>query len=81
MKKSRFVIISAVSGLLASLLVISSASASSNLSTAQQARVKSLFVALASADPNKIKSAKLKDTTPDSKAFEFADFVQNYYST
>jgi hypothetical protein len=81
MKKSRFVIISAVSGLLASLLVISSASASSNLSTAQQARVKSLFVALASADPNKIKSAKLKDTAPDSKAFEFADFVQNYYST
>jgi hypothetical protein len=81
MKKSRFVIISTVSGLLASLLVISSASASSNLSTAQQARVKSLFIALASADPNKIKSAKLKDTTPDSKAFEFADFVQNYYST
>ena len=63
------------------MLVINSASAASNLTTAQQARVKTLFVALASADPNKIKSAKLKNTTPDSKAFQFADFVQNYYST
>lgn len=81
MKKSRFVIVSAVSGLLASMLVVNSASAASNLTTAQQARVKSLFVALASADPNKIKSAKLKFTAPDSKAFQFADFVQNYYST
>ena len=81
MKKSRFVIVSAVSGLLASMLVVNSASAASNLTTAQQARVKSLFVALASADPNKIKSAKLKYTAPDSKAFQFADFVQNYYST
>jgi hypothetical protein len=80
-KKSRFVIVSAVSGLLASMLVVNSASAASNLTTAQQARVKSLFVALASADPNKIKSAKLKFTAPDSKAFQFADFVQNYYST
>ena len=81
MKKSRFIIVSAVSGLLASMLVVNSASAASNLTTAQQARVKTLFVALASADPNKIKSAKLKNTTPDSKAFQFADFVQNYYST
>jgi hypothetical protein len=81
MKKSRFIIVSAVSGLLASMLVVNSASAASNLTTAQQARVKSLFVALASADPNKIKSAKLKFTAPDSKAFQFADFVQNYYST
>lgn len=81
MKKSRFIIVSAVSGLLASMLVVNSASAASNLTTAQQARVKTLFVALASADPNKIKSAKLKNTTPDSKAFKFADFVQNYYST
>jgi hypothetical protein len=80
-KKSRFIIVSAVSGLLASMLVVNSASAASNLTTAQQARVKSLFVALASADPNKIKSAKLKFTAPDSKAFQFADFVQNYYST
>jgi hypothetical protein len=80
-KKSRFIIVSAVSGLLASMLVVNSASAASNLTTAQQARVKTLFVALASADPNKIKSAKLKNTTPDSKAFQFADFVQNYYST
>jgi hypothetical protein len=80
-KKSRCVIVSAVSGLLASMLVVNSASAASNLTTAQQARVKSLFVALASADPNKIKSAKLKFTAPDSKAFQFADFVQNYYST
>jgi hypothetical protein len=80
-KKSRFVIVSAVSGLLASMLVVNSASAASNLTTAQQARVKSLFVALASADPNKIKSAKSKFTAPDSKAFQFADFVQNYYST
>ena len=63
------------------MLVVNSASAASNLTTAQQARVKTLFVALASADPNKIKSAKLKNTTPDSKAFQFADFVQNYYST
>ncbi len=81
MKKSRFIVVSAVSGLLASMLVVNSASAASNLTTAQQARVKTLFVALASADPNKIKSAKLKNTTPDSKAFQFADFVQNYYST
>ncbi len=81
MKKSRFPIVYAVSGLLASMLVVNSASAASNLTTAQQARVKSLFVALASADPNKIKSAKLKHTAPDSKAFQFADFVQNYYST
>ena len=81
MKKSRFIIVSAISGLLASMLVINSASAASKLTTAQQARVKSLFVALASADPNKIKSAKLKLTTPDSKAFQFADFVQNYFST
>jgi len=80
-KKSRFIIVSAISGLLASMLVVNSASAASNLTTAQQARVKSLFVALASADPNKIKSAKLKFTAPDSKAFQFADFVQNYYST
>jgi hypothetical protein len=80
-KKSRFIVVSAVSGLLASMLVVNSASAASNLTTAQQARVKTLFVALASADPNKIKSAKLKNTTPDSKAFQFADFVQNYYST
>ena len=81
MKKSRFVIVSAVSGLLASMLVVNSAAAASNLTTAQQARVRSLFVALASADPNKIKSAKLKYAAPDSKAFQFADFVQNYYST
>ena len=81
MKKSIFIVVSAVSGLLASMLVVNSASAASNLTTAQQARVKTLFVALASADPNKIKSAKLKNTTPDSKAFQFADFVQNYYST
>ena len=81
MKKSIFIVVSAVSGLLASMLVVNSASAASNLTTAQQARVKTLFVALASADPNKIKSAKLKNTAPDSKAFEFADFVQNYYST
>ena len=81
MKKSRFIVVSAVSGLLASMLVVNSASAASNLTTAQQARVKTLFIALASADPNKIKSAKLKNTSPDSKAFEFADFVQNYYST
>jgi hypothetical protein len=80
-KKSRFLIVYAVSGLLASMLVVNSASAASNLTTAQQARVKSLFVALASADPNKIKSAKLKHTAPDSKAFQFADLVQNYYST
>jgi hypothetical protein len=80
-KKSRFIIVSAISGLLASMLVVNSASAASNLTTAQQARVKTLFVALASADPNKIKSAKLKNTAPDSKAFQFADFVQNYYST
>jgi hypothetical protein len=80
-KKSRFIIVSAISGLLSSILVVNSASAVSSLSTAQQARVKSLFVALASADPNKIKSAKLKLTAPDSKAFQFADFVQNYYST
>jgi hypothetical protein len=63
------------------MLVVNSASAASKLTTAQQARVKSLFVAFASADPNKIKSAKLKLTAPDSKAFQFADFVQNYYST
>ena len=81
MKKSSFIIVSAVSGLLASMLVVNSASAASNLTTAQQAKVKTLFVALASADPNKIKSAKLKNTAPDSKAFQFADFVQNYYST
>ena len=81
MKKSRFIIVSAISGLLASMLVINSASAASKLTTAQQARVKSLFVALASADPNKVKSAKVKFTAPDSKAFQFADFVQNYYST
>lgn len=81
MKKSRFIIVSAISGLLSSILVVNSASAVSSLSTAQQARVKSLFVALASADPNKIKSAKLKLTAPDSKAFQFAGFVQNYYST
>ena len=81
MKKSRFIIVSAISGLLASTLVVNSASAASSLTTTQQARVKSLFVALASADPNKIKSAKLKLTAPDSKAFQFADFVQNYYST
>jgi hypothetical protein len=80
-KKSRFIIVSAISGLLSSILVVNSASAVSSLSTAQQARVKSLFVALASADPNKIKSAKLKLTAPDSKAFQFAGFVQNYYST
>jgi hypothetical protein len=80
-KKSRFIIVSAISGLLASMLVVNSASAASSLTTTQQARVKSLFVALASADPNKIKSAKLKFTAPDSKAFQFADFVQNYYST
>ena len=73
--------VSAISGLLASMLVVNSASAASSLTTTQQARVKSLFVALASADPNKIKSAKLKLTAPDSKAFQFADFVQNYYST
>jgi hypothetical protein len=80
-KKSRFIIVSAISGLLASMLVVNSASAASSLTTTQQARVKSLFVALASADPNKIKSAKLKYTSPDSKAFQFADFIQNYYST
>ncbi len=81
MKKTRFIVVSALSGLLASMLLANSATAASNLTTAQQARVKSLFVALASADPNKIKSAKLKYTVPDSKAFQFADFVQNYYST
>jgi len=80
-KKTRFIVVSALSGLLASMLLANSATAASNLTTAQQARVKSLFVALASADPNKIKSAKLKYTVPDSKAFQFADFVQNYYST
>ena len=81
MKKSRFIIVSAISGLLASMLVVNSASAASKLTTAQQTRVKSLFVALASADPNKVKSAKVKFTAPDSKAYQFADFVQNYYST
>ena len=81
MKKTRFIVVSALSGLLASMLLANSATAASNLTTAQQARVKSLFVALASADPNKIKSAKLNYTVPDSKAFQFADFVQNYYST
>ena len=59
MKKSRFVVISAVSGLLASMVVVNSATAASSLTSAQQARVKSLFVAFASADPNKIKSEKM----------------------
>ena len=81
MKKSRFVIVSAISGLLASMMVVNSATAASSLSSAQQASVKGLFVAFASADPNKIKAAKLKFTAADSKAYEFADFVQNYYST
>ena len=81
MKKSRFVIVSVISGLLASMMVVNSATAASSLSSAQQASVKGLFVAFASADPNKIKTAKLKFTAADSKAFQFADFVQNYYST
>ena len=81
MKKSRFVIVSVISGLLASMMVVNSATAASSLSSAQQASVKGLFVAFASADPNKIKAAKLKFTAADSKAYEFADFVQNYYST
>ena len=81
MKKSRCVIVSVISGLLASMMVVNSATAASSLSSAQQASVKGLFVAFASADPNKIKTAKLKFTAADSKAFQFADFVQNYYST
>ena len=49
MKKSRFVIVSAISGLLASMMVVNSATAASSLSSAQQASVKGLFVAFASA--------------------------------
>lgn len=81
MKKTRFVIVSVVLGLLASMMAVNSATAASSLTSAQQSKVKSLFVAFASADPNKIKAAKLKHTAADSKAYEFADFVQNYYST
>jgi hypothetical protein len=70
-----------VSLLVAAFISFSPSAAATGLNKGQQAKVKSLLTALASADPNKIKSAKIKFTAPDSKAFQFVDFVQNYYST
>jgi hypothetical protein len=81
MSKSRIVTYSVVTLLLSTFIAHAPASANSSLNSSQQAKVKSLFVALASADPNRIKSAKIKFTAADSKAFQFVDFVQNYYST
>lgn len=81
MKSSRVPIIALVSLVVAAFISFSPSVAATGLNKGQQAKVKSLFTALASADPNKIKSAKIKFTAPDSKAFQFVDFVQNYYST
>lgn len=81
MKSSRAPIITLVSLLVAAFISFSPSAAATGLNKGQQAKVKSLLTALASADPNKIKSAKIKFTAPDSKAFQFVDFVQNYYST
>lgn len=81
MSKSRIVTYSVVTLLLSTFITFTPASANSNMNSAQRAKVKSLFIALASADPNKIKSAKIKFTAVDSKAFQFVDLVQNYYST
>jgi hypothetical protein len=81
MKPSRAPIITLVSLIVAAFISFSPSAAATGLNKGQQAKVKSLLTALASADPNKIKSAKIKFTAPDSKAFQFVDFVQNYYST
>jgi hypothetical protein len=81
MKSSRAPIITLVSLLVAAFISFSPSAAATGLNKGQQAKVKSLLTARASADPNKIKSAKIKFTAPDSKAFQFVDFVQNYYST
>jgi hypothetical protein len=81
MKSSRAPIITLVSLLVAAFISFSPSAAATGLNKGQQAKVKSLLTALASADPNEIKSAKVKFTAPDSKAFQFVDFVQNYYST
>lgn len=81
MKSSRALMLTLASLLVAAFISYSPASAAPSMTKGQQAKVKSLFVALASADPNKIKSAKIRHTATDSKAFQFVDFVQNYYST
>jgi len=69
MKSSRAPIITLVSLLVAAFISFSPSAAATGLNKGQQAKVKSLLTALASADPNKIKSAKIKFTAPDSKAF------------
>ena len=59
--KLLFIKISVIS-LFSTFLFNSTANADSNLTLLQQSNVKALFTALASADPNKIYSAKLKYT-------------------
>ena len=67
--------------LFATFISNSTASADSNLTASQQKTVQALFNSFASADPNKIYSAKLKYTVADSEAFKFSDFIQNHFST
>lgn len=70
-----------VISLFSSIFSYGTANANSNLSSSQQSKVKALFNAFASADPNKIYSAKLKYTASNSDAFKFSDFIQNHFST
>ena len=81
MKSKHLVIKVAVISLFSTFIAISSANADSNLTVSQQTKIKALFNAFASADPNKIYTAKLKYTVADSYAFRFSDFVQNHFST
>ncbi|MFZ9796682.1 MAG: hypothetical protein ACO3C9_02965, partial [Candidatus Nanopelagicales bacterium] len=81
MKTKKLIIKISVISLFSTFLLNSTASADSNLTSSQQTNVRALFTAFASADPNKIYSAKLKYTAANSDAFKFSDFVQNHFST
>jgi hypothetical protein len=81
MKTKKLIIKISVISLFSTFLLNSTASAESNLTSSQQTNVRALFTAFASADPNKIYSAKLKYTVASSDAFKFSDFVQNHFST
>jgi hypothetical protein len=81
MKSKSIMVKIALIAIVSTFITTGTANADSNLTISQQTKVKALFNAFASADPNKIYSAKLKYTVTDSDAFKFSDFVQNYYST
>lgn len=54
--------------------------ASSELTSKQKSTIKSLFNAFASANPDKIASAKNKFTTKNSDASRFSEMIQNHFS-